>query len=794
MDENVYVAEDADLTIEPGVVVQVVRLPKGPCGYHSGRITLNIFGTLVAEGRPDAMIRFTYASDVPVERDEWSGLRLPGGPSPSILKWVVIEHAKAGIDTFGSPLIAHCIFKHCQFGIYLERDFAGDVRHNVIAYCPNPIACTGTRPEATIINNISYAGQGGIHAWANAAPYADYNLYWSSRIQDRKSGYYRGIEPGPHDLHLDPRFIDPEKGDFRLARGSPARRAGLGDVEELSFVGRIFSARRKGPDIGLFARRWSERAARQDNEEWLADGARSLWYAGLWAEERRRPEEAQRYYEQALELEVPAELRHKIACSLGRALVAQGEHESAKSALEPVIADSGFSRIRDFARRYLAEALASEGRPDDALALLNETEWPQSHVWMESARAEYSLAAGDHERVLSHLERIKDNEPYIYVRTLPQLVSQCLDRNEIDAAVAVSKGFDAYPLCTEAPAAYLDIAKACRRAERPELAVQLLRKSCERDPFSKEAPESLWLLADILESDLEQPEEAAAVRLRLCRGYFPLEPHGMRARRIEEERDRPVESVPRNKMILLDASLLEWSIFDRRPWGSNNYSQHDVIQMLTKAGYTVHANDRRWCRQPEHARLSPTIVDRYGLIICNGRIRCSVDRRIPPDAIETLVEYVKKGGSLLVVAEGKDLWEGKSAEYYNPLVERFGLSFVQNAGLPTGEGATTGYLGEGTTTDHPAVREAQGFAYRHGVPVRTDGGDVLGYVDDDPVIALVRYGQGKVVAAGLGTAFLGDFLGPTRHEAGERHPQNRKLLVALATYLLSGDAQRPATP
>jgi tetratricopeptide (TPR) repeat protein len=784
MDENVFVAQDSSLTIEPGVIVKVVRLPRGPCNNFGGRITLNVLGTLVAEGRPDAMIWFTAASDVPAERDEWSGLRFRGGSSASILKWAVVEYAMGGVDAFGSPLIAHCIFKYCTHAVYLERDFVGDVRHNVIAYSSNPIACTGTRAEATIINNISYAGFGGIHAWGNAAPYADYNLYWSSKIKDEASRYYRGIVPGPHDLQLDPGFVDPPDGNFRLVRSSPARGAGLRHAEKRPRMIRWMPL--TGPkesDMGLFIRGWSRDSAKRETDEWVSDGARSLWYAGLQVE-RKWPEEAQQYYEQALQRDVAPELRYKIVCSLGRVLVALGQYEQAREILEQVLSESRLPHMRDLARREIAEAFASEGRTEEALALLKGTEWPQSHVWVESANATYAVAGGDYQDSLAYLDRLKRNEPGLYVKAVSDLISDRLAARQVEAAAALSEGFDAYPLCNAAPAAHLDIAKACRKAERPELAVQLLRKSCERDPFSKEAPESLSLLAEILESDLGREEEAAAVRARLCRNYFPFNSYVMDAHSILAETGVSLARTPRNKMILLDGTFSEWSIFDRRAWGTNYCSQHDVIRILTKAGYVVHTNrrERRYSRNA--AELTPALLERYGLVVCNGRFRGRADPPMPSEVIETLVNYVQEGGSLLIVAGGKNLWEGGLAEFYNPLTQQFGLGFVEGADLEHGDGATT---------NHPAVRDLEKFVHVTGCPVRVEGGDVLGYAGDEPIIAVAQHGNGRVVAAGIGIGFAGGILGPTRHNADGMHPENEKLLVALASYLLSEVPERPVT-
>lgn len=758
MDENVFVAEDGTLTIKPGVVVKVVRLTESTSSIGA-YVGLIIRGRLMAEGTPEAMIRFISASNNPTKYREWQGLVFMGS-LPSILKWTLVEDAISGVDAYGSLLIAHNIFRKCHTGIYLERGFAGDVVHNVSAYnLYSGIRCKGTRAEATIINNIFYENGDGIRGWWDAVAYADYNLYWSLRRS--KSRNYSGMEPGAHDIGKNPRFVNPLEGDYRLADSSPARGMGLGKV-----------------DMGLFVRGWSKETARKENEEWLAGRARSLWYAGLEMERNYRYQQAQHNYELALEKIIEPELADKISCSLGRVLIFQGQYEPAKEILNKVLSRSEFPHLRDLARRYLAKALARDNKPKEAIAVLKETEWPQSQVWVKPAKARYAAIAGNAEEALRSLESLKKKEPYRYLKTLSEMVSSCLEKNQVDAAIAISRGFEVYPLAEEASRAYLSIARATRKQGRPELAVELLKKSCQIDPFSREAPASLSLLAEILESDMGRSEEAVVVLSRLSKNYFPYNPFV-----IEAKKKVPLQKVPRRKMILLDASLRESSIFDRGPKGGNNFGQYEVIRILTDAGYLVHVNNRRnrgykGVGLTDRRELTPTVMNHYGLIILNGRYGGGADPPIPGEVIENLVSYVQEGGNLLVVAGGRVLGGGKLAQFYNPLVERFGIHFIEDADLPHDRV---------TVADHQAVRGLTGFKAQGGVPVRVEKGDVLGYVGQEPAIALARYGEGKVIAAGFGSGFMGAGLNTEWHGETEGTRNNRELLVKLVSYLLSSE-------
>jgi tetratricopeptide (TPR) repeat protein len=769
MDENVWVARDGTLTIEPGVVVQVVRIGERTSSIDA-YVGLIVWGTLTAEGRPDQMIRFTAASEEPAKYREWQGLVLASSCSPSILKWTLVRDAIFGVDAYGPALIAHCVFRDCHTGIYLERGFVGDVVHNVSAHNQfSGIRCKATRAEATIINNICYENGGGIRAWGGVSAYADYNLYWFSG----GGHHYSGIEAGDHDVCVNPGFSDVGADDFRLAETSPARGAGF-----------------EGADIGLFIRGWSEESARQENEAWSGGGARSLWYASLAiSRDTRRLSEAQRNCEAALRKDAPSELKDKISCTLGHVLTLQKNYGLAKQTLEKVLSDSQFPHLRDLARRYLAEAWAKQRRPQEALAVLEGLQWPQSRVWAESAKAKYKAAAGAHEEALRTLEGLKDKEPDRYLKAVSEMVSNRAEANDIDGAVALLQGFVDYPLAKEIAGAYLSIARAVRAQGRFELAAELLAESCDIDRFSKEAPETLFLFAEILESDLHRPDDADAVRAELCTYYFPYNSHVMEAEKKLSNRARSTGADYRwsehsgvyDKKILLDASLHESSIFDRYSAGSCNFGQYEVIRILSDAGYIAHVNSyQRFSGSKQGRRLTREIANRYDLIVCNGRYGGSAEPPIDEDIIENLAAYVRDGGSLLVVAAGSKLGSGKMAQFYNPLVEQFGIRFAENTSL-TGS--------RGVVADHPAMQDPamQGltsFWPRTGVGVTVDQADVLGYVGDQPVIVVARYGKGKVMAAGLGSAFMGPSLGAGGSNKAEKIQDNTKLLINLVSYLL----------
>lgn len=767
MDENIFVAKDGTLTIEPGAVIRVIRLTESTSSINA-YIGLIILGKLMAEGKPDEMIHFMSAGIEPEKYREWQGIVFHRNCPPSILKWTLVEDAIFGVDAYGAPLIAHCVFRKCHTGIYLERDFLGDVVHNISAYnLYSGIRCKGTRAEAAIINNIFYENGDGIRGWLGAVAYADYNLYWSSGNRQ----YYSGMKPGEHDILMDPGFIDINGDDFHMSETSIVNNAGFGNT-----------------DIGLFVRGWSDKSTREENQHWFSNGGRSLWYEGLeLSHDKGKLEAAQKRYELALEKELSVELKDKICCSLGHVLSLQQSYWLAKLTLEKILSDSEYPHLRDLARRYLAEVLAEENHSQEALSILEDLEWPQNEIWAKPAKAKYLVLTGDYNGALCVLESLKNAEPDRYLKAVSEMISDCLCASKIDAAIAMTKGFGDYPLAKELAGAYLSIAKAARSEGHFKPAVELLKKSIDTDPFSKEAPESLFLLAEILDSDLDCSDEADTFRIRLCRNYFLYNPYVMDTRKIltnnlnvqimdSQERFSEEERLY-DKRILLDGSLNESSIFDRCPEGSCNFGQYEVIRILTEAGYIVHVNNNERLLGSRHGRqLTTEVLNNYDLIFCNGRYGGGSDPPIDKDIIENLVNYVQEGGNLLVIAGGRELGRGKLAQFYNPLVEQFGLHFEENISLTTSKGVVS---------EHPAMKGLSGFKAEAGVPVSFLKGDVLGIAGGKPVIVATEYGRGKIIAAGLGSGFMGACLGGDNSRNVEVKQNNRRLLINLVSYLLT---------
>ncbi|MDO8586536.1 MAG: hypothetical protein Q7T82_05805 [Armatimonadota bacterium] len=238
MIENVWVDEKGVLTIESGTLIKVVR-PEGIDVYKDEGIRLHVRGLITAIGDPKAPIRFTAASTQPKKIEEWDGVHLFGS-GQNRMEWVIVEYARFGFDCTRSCVISRCVARYCFGGIYLNRDFSGDIFNNVCAYNVNGVTLNGATGGG-VFNCILYNNENAaIKGVNNPNCYVGYNLCYPLKAR-KTSGKVDENIPGEHDVNADPSFVAPAAGDFRLSANSPARRAGYA-----------------GADMGLYPEGWGK--------------------------------------------------------------------------------------------------------------------------------------------------------------------------------------------------------------------------------------------------------------------------------------------------------------------------------------------------------------------------------------------------------------------------------------------------------------------------------------------------------------------------------------------------------
>lgn len=414
-------------------------------------------------------------------------------------------------------------------------------------------------------------------------------------------------------------------------------------------------------------------------------------------------------------------------------------------------------------------------------AIVGKVVGNQGKPTASAAVDDYSAVTGNADQALQHIAGLAEKEPYRYVETLSKMIQYVAKKGDLDTGEKLLAGFKDHPGCEQANTSRLALARALRAHSRSAEAANILREGLKQDAFGQEATTTMELFADMLEKDLKQNQEAYEVRRNLAQNYYSGDPIVAQTR---AALGGAAPAPPRNNCILLDESMGESSIYDRELDGSCNFGQYEVLLALVEAGFKTHSTG--------NVRTSPfsrDILDKYGLVVMNGRYGGADNPPIPNDAVDALVSYVRGGGSLLIVAAGNGFGKGKQAQFYNKLIGKFGLRFTEGVSLPYNDRG-------GRLTNHPVVSGVRQLSAPGGVPVESDGKQVLAYYDGKPVIALANYGEGRVIAAGMGSGFMGQCMGNDQDQYGR---QNKALLVRLASYLLDptsapGIAQQSSAP
>ena len=122
---DVTVNQDVTLTIEPGTKVYIDdhdALSQGTSDYQRNVISINIDGTLIADGTEDNPIKFIPESDFNnADRCFWQGIVLKSNSVLTSMKYCFISCANHGVSiNNASPSINYCTLNKSYSGIYIN--------------------------------------------------------------------------------------------------------------------------------------------------------------------------------------------------------------------------------------------------------------------------------------------------------------------------------------------------------------------------------------------------------------------------------------------------------------------------------------------------------------------------------------------------------------------------------------------------------------------------------------------------------------------------------------------------
>ncbi|UCH35446.1 MAG: tetratricopeptide repeat protein [Armatimonadota bacterium] len=417
------------------------------------------------------------------------------------------------------------------------------------------------------------------------------------------------------------------------------------------------------------------------------------------------------------------------------------------------------------AQYWLAKLLRRQGKIEEAIAAYRTaTDWKNTwRGWALRELASLHRMRGEYEAaVQAYLDLAHTSSSWIptglwgMAETYEQAgqVEQCVEQCEKLARL--------YPRSLLTARALLRLAALHAERGRTEATLAIHRQVARQFAGLPEGETALWETGRFFEASGAKLAAADAYRrlVKSCHSESTI------AKQAAERLTALGFAVPvvtgRDARILIDETHGEARTDDLSADGSSRWAgQHEVLKALIEAGYRVHV------LRLGHARLTQLDLSRYAAVIINGG-----QDEVPYTAEEAtrLTDYVRGGGGLLVVS-------GPWPKAPNDLIAVFGLGFrAEDEGYDT---AWPTAISAGAESELSFLPEEIHVA----VPAEVIGNPdaVLAYRDDTPLIAAVKRGRGVVVAAGVGSGFMGIGL---RHCGDSADCDNLKLLIALVSWMI----------
>jgi len=208
---DVTIPEGVTLTIMPGTTVMAKSFSDDQqSGNQTALVSLEVRGTLIAQGAPSDPIHFTSTEP---GVNAWDQIRLLGAGPPL-------------------AVIQNCIIENAVVGIHLYTGYADITNNTIVNNFWSGIMVQGANP--TIKNNIVVDNGYGINVIAaTASPHISYNDVYgnSTNYWDQLGGTAYTPWPATGNISADPLFVDAQGGDYHLWASSPCVDAGDPDPQ-----------------------------------------------------------------------------------------------------------------------------------------------------------------------------------------------------------------------------------------------------------------------------------------------------------------------------------------------------------------------------------------------------------------------------------------------------------------------------------------------------------------------------------------------------------------------------------
>jgi len=225
--EATAVAQSSDtIRVASGIYTEHISLPAGVQMIGTGWPTTILdgggTGTVLYPGANASVEGFTLRGSGADYFD--SGAWISVGPVTMRNNRITSNRTGVFLWCFDPTCPAVNVFINNLFDHNTARGLDSNGPHHFTAinntFSHNGSGLSATRDYQTIVNNAVVGNGVGLCGETGYSPVAHHNLVWGNDTD------YAVIGPGTGDVNADPRFVDPDQGDYSLQLGSPGRDTG----------------------------------------------------------------------------------------------------------------------------------------------------------------------------------------------------------------------------------------------------------------------------------------------------------------------------------------------------------------------------------------------------------------------------------------------------------------------------------------------------------------------------------------------------------------------------------------